>query len=194
MENPIKMDDLGSKKPYFWKHPWRSRTSFNLPQWLICSSTRLSHQRFILERADPKGASWQLMSFLESDIVIPRCWNLQMSPNLSTLHVQFFKSIHHLPNSFHAIFLISHIFCWYLHLSSPLFAAKKVVKPYPRLRRQACHGFGGLGTTEILISKGSDAGQHVRHVTTTTSWDKAWRQSYRNLPGFLGGKKNGRVS
>ena len=23
MENPIKMDDLGVKNPYFWKHPYR---------------------------------------------------------------------------------------------------------------------------------------------------------------------------
>ena len=24
MENPIKMDDLGGKTPYFWKHPYMS--------------------------------------------------------------------------------------------------------------------------------------------------------------------------
>ena len=46
MENPIKMDDLGGKKPYFWKHPYMFSTfdssQISLPPW-ICQARKGFH-------------------------------------------------------------------------------------------------------------------------------------------------------
>ena len=42
MENPIKMDDLGGKSPYFWKHPYSSfRLDFVKENPKLTKSSRL---------------------------------------------------------------------------------------------------------------------------------------------------------